>query len=148
MTTLIINFRIYIWNLVGKKRCFRFSNSLIMLRYILQNQDPDKISQGSPNESKIILSPESPDRYFFDEGVKIESINHFARQRTTNPMQILHFSLEFTIQSLKVKFFNFFDFFRLSHFFCFVFFKGARAENARRPPANFQNLTANIVPEQ
>ena len=61
-------------------------------------------------------------------------------------MHILHFSLEFTIQSFKVKFLNFFDFF--TFLFCFLQSKGARAENARRPPANFQNLTANIVPEQ
>ena len=58
-------------------------------------------------------------------------------------MHILHFSLEFTIQSFKVKFLNFFDFFT----FLLCFLQSARAENARRPPANFQNLTANIVPE-
>jgi hypothetical protein len=48
---------------VGKKEALpllRFST----LRYILQNQDPENFSQGSPNESKIIPSPESPDRYF------------------------------------------------------------------------------------
>ena len=75
-----------------------------MFRYILQNQDPDKISQGSPNESKITSSPESPDRYFLNKGVKMESVYHFIRQRGTNPMHILHFSLEFTIQKFKVNF--------------------------------------------
>ena len=46
-----------------------------MLRYtISQNQDSDNFSQGPPNESKIISSPESPDRYFFKEGVKMESV--------------------------------------------------------------------------
>ena len=129
MTTLIINFRIYIWNLVGKKRCFRFSNSLIMFRYILQNQDPDKISQGSPNESKITSSPESPDRYFFNKRVKMESIYHFIRQRGTNPMHILHFSLEFTLQSFKVKFLNFFDFF--TFLFCFLTGWLAQAQGLR-----------------
>ena len=90
----------FCWKKKDALPLLRFS----MLRYILQNQDPDNFSQGSPNESKTISSPESPDRYFFDKGVKMESVYHFIRQGGTNPMHILHFSLEFTIQSFKVNF--------------------------------------------
>ena len=60
----------------------------------------------------------------------MESIYHFIWQGGTNPMHILHFSLEFTIQSFKVKFLNFFDFF--TFLFCFL----QRREGwERAPPA-------------
>ena len=77
----------------------------------------------------------SPDRYFFNKVVKMESVYHFIRQGGTNPMHILHFSLEFTLQSFKVKFLNFFDF----SLFCFEFLQ--RREGCwldyweRAPPA-------------